>query len=159
MGVQPASINPHLTAPLYSASNRFSVLYRNSSTRLAEVSDGTSATVMLVECAGRPLVFRLRSPRPSLTNDQGIGWADSEGSFSLDGAAADGASEGCGPAGGCRFAMNKKNDNEPFSFHVAGGQFLFVDAHVAYLRDALPLEVLAALCTMNAAEVVSGENL
>jgi prepilin-type N-terminal cleavage/methylation domain-containing protein len=157
LGVQPAAINPHLPAPLYSASNRLSALSRNSSTRLAEVSDGTSATVMVVECAGRPRVYRLRSPRPALSNDQGIGWADSEGPFSLDGAAADGSSEGCGPTGGCRHALNKKNDNEPFSFHVAGGNMVFVDAHVAFVREVVPLEVLAALCTMNAAEVVSGE--
>src|SRR5262245_57579261 len=97
MGVQPSAINPHLPAPLYDAGNRFSVMHRNSAVKMVEVFDGTSSTIMVVECAARPLVYRLRTPNAGLANDQGIGWADSEGPFSLDGASADGSLEGCGP--------------------------------------------------------------
>jgi prepilin-type processing-associated H-X9-DG protein len=154
MGVQPASINPHLTTPLYNSSNRFSVMYRNSTTRLADVLDGTSTTIMVVECAARPLVYRLRKAEPSLANDQGIGWVDSEGPFSFDGARGDGWAEGCGPAGGCNVAMNAKNDNEPYSFHPGGGNFLFADAHVQFVGESVDLPTFAALCTMNAGEVV-----
>jgi len=156
MGVQPASINPHLPTPLYTATNRFSVMSRNSRTRMGDVKDGTSLTIMVVECSGRPTVYRNRTENPALSSDQGIGWADSEGPFSFDGSRADGSAEGCGPAGGCNSAMNRKNDNEPYSFHYGGGNFLFVDGHVQFINEFVNLPVFAALCTMNAQEVVSG---
>lgn len=151
LGVQPAAINPHLPTALYSTGNRFSVMSRNSRTRMTDVTDGTSSTILVVECAGRPLVFRNRSANSALTNDQGIGWIDSEGPFSLDGASADGGAEGCGPS--CAGAMNKKNDNEPYSFHSGGANFLFTDGHVQFVRESVPLAVFAALCTMSAGEV------
>ncbi|MCI0461667.1 MAG: DUF1559 domain-containing protein [Gemmataceae bacterium] len=100
-------------------------------------------------------MYRLRAASPGLANDQGISWADSEGPFSLDGASADGSLEGCTPARGCTAAMNKKNDNEPYSFHSGGGNFLFVDGHVQFISETVKLEVFAALCTRAAGEVVS----
>jgi hypothetical protein len=156
MGVQPASINPHLPAPLYNSGNRFTVMYRNSTTRFADILDGTSSTIMVVECGARPLVYRQGRAEPSLSNDQGIGWADSEGPFSLDGARADGSAEGCGPGGGCNVLMNARNDNEPYSFHPGGVFFLFADAHVQFVAETINLPTFAALCTMAAGEVVSG---
>ena len=110
-GVQHGSINAHLPAPLYDANNRFSVMHRDSKNTMLSVTDGTSSTIMVVECAARPLVYRWRTANPALSNDQGIGWVDNEGPFSLDGAAADGSAEGCGAA--CTAAMNRRNDNEP----------------------------------------------
>ena len=154
MGVQPASINLHLPTPLYTSTNRFSVMSRNSRSRMTDVTDGTSSTIMVVECAARPLVFRQSYAQVGLDNDQGIGWADSEGAFSFDGAKGDGSAEGCGPAGGCTASMNRKNDNEPYSFHPGGANFLFADGHVQYVSESIPLVTLAALCTMNAAEIV-----
>ena len=154
LGVQPASINPHLPAAIYNGGNRFSAMSRNSRTKMTDVTDGTSSTILLVECAARPLVYRNRSAEAGLYNDQGIGWIDSEGPFSLDGARGDGGAEGCGPAGGCTAAMNKKNDNEPYSFHTGGANCLFTDGHVQFIRDSVPLAVFAAMCTMNAGEVV-----
>jgi len=155
MAVQPSSINPHLPSPLYTSSNRYSVMYRNSMTRMGDILDGTSTTIMVVEAGGRPLVYRGRRLDSTLANDQGIGWADSEGPYSLDGARADGSAEGCGLAAGCVAAMNAKNDNEPYSLHPGGGNFLFADAHVQFIHESVALPTLAALCTMNAGEVAS----
>jgi prepilin-type N-terminal cleavage/methylation domain-containing protein/prepilin-type processing-associated H-X9-DG protein len=156
MGLQPSSINPHLATPRYDGSNRFSVMHRNSQNGFAHALDGTSTTIMVVECAARPLVYRRRRPDASLSNDQGIGWADSEGPFSLDGARADGAQEGCGPAGNCTQAVNAKNDNEPFSFHPGGCNVLYVDGHVEWIQQDIELPIFAAQCTMSAGEVVGG---
>ncbi len=153
-GVQPAAVNPHLPSPVYDPTNRFAVMHRNSAVRFADIGDGSSSTVMVLECGARPLVFRGRRPEPGLDNDQGIGWADSEGPFSLDGARADGSAEGCGPADGCTASMNARNDNEPYSFHTGGGNMVFADGHVAFVRETVPLPVLAALCTRNAGEVI-----
>jgi prepilin-type N-terminal cleavage/methylation domain-containing protein/prepilin-type processing-associated H-X9-DG protein len=154
MGVYPAAINPHLDQPLYNGSNRYSVMYRNSTTPMASILDGTSTTIMIVECGARPLVYRQRRAETGLTNDQGVGWADSEGPFSLHGARADGTAEGCGPAGGCTAAMNAKNDNEPYSFHPGGSHCLFADAHVEFIQESVDLPTFASLCTMHGGEVV-----
>jgi prepilin-type N-terminal cleavage/methylation domain-containing protein/prepilin-type processing-associated H-X9-DG protein len=156
LGVQPGSINPHLpTAGFYTAGNRFSVMSRNSRTTMVGVQDGTSNTIVVVECGARPLVYNNRSVNAAVGNDQGIGWIDSEGPFSLDGSSADGLTEGCGTATpGCAVAMNKRNNNEPYGFHTGGANFLFADGHVQFVRDAVSLVTLAALCTMQAGEVV-----
>lgn len=53
--------------------------------------------------------------------------------------------------------MNKKNDNEPYSFHSGGANFLFADGHVSFVSESVPLVTFAALCTMNAGEVTSGD--
>lgn len=157
MGVQPSAINSLLPNPIYNANNRFSVMFRNSRVRMTDVGDGTAFTIMVVEAAGRPLTYRLRQQRTDIENDQGQGWIDSEGPFSLDGASADGMFEGCGSAGPCDAPMNKKNDNEIYSFHTGGANFLFVDGHVQFIRENVPIGVLAALCTRNAGEVISGD--
>lgn len=151
MGVQ-AVVNPALYAT--AATNR-SAIFRNSTVRLTDIADGTSSTIVIVECAGRPLVWRNGVARYDLTNDQGQGWIDSEGPFSLDGVNADGSSEGCGPGSGCTFPMNKRNDNEPFSFHGGGVNACFADGHVQFIRDTVSLDVFAALCTRVAGEVVT----
>jgi prepilin-type N-terminal cleavage/methylation domain-containing protein/prepilin-type processing-associated H-X9-DG protein len=152
LGVQPASINPHYGSAFYNTGNRFSVMYRNSATTMVSILDGTSNTVFVVEASARPLVYRGRSANSTLSNDQGIGWADSEGPFSLDGAAADGSLEGCGLS--CATAMNVKNDNEPYSFHTGGCNMLFADGHVGFVRQSVPILTLAALMTANAGEVI-----
>ena len=150
MGVQPV-VNP----ALYTAANSRGMMFQNSAVRLTDASDGTSTTILVVEAAGRPLVYRVRTAWPELANNQGQGWADSDGAFSLDGADADGGREGCGPAAGCTFGMNRRNDNDPYSFHPGGANVCFADGHVQFLRESLDLLTLAALGTRAAGEVVA----
>lgn len=152
-GVQPSSIDP----AKYNASNRFSVMHRNSQNRFASISDGTSQTIMIVEAGGRPSVYRKRVYRPTLQNDQGIGWVDSEGAFSLDGASPDGEREGCSIASGCNVAMNVRNDNEPFGFHLTGSNCTFADGHVQFISQGISLTTMAELCTRAAGEVISDD--
>ncbi len=156
MGVQPHSINPHLDFDRYNGSNRYSVMHRNLRNGFGSILDGSSNTVMIVETAGRPDVYRAGQRRDDLANDQGIGWADSEGPYSLDGTNADGGVEGGGPAAGCRFVMNRRNDNEPYSFHPGGVNVLFADGHVSFLGESVEIAEFAKLLTRSGSEVVSG---
>jgi prepilin-type N-terminal cleavage/methylation domain-containing protein/prepilin-type processing-associated H-X9-DG protein len=142
MGVQPVVNRALYDSPL---ANR-SVLFRNSATRVAEITDGTSPTMMVVECAARPLVYRGRAARYELTNDQGQGWIDSESAFSLDGASVSGDQQGNSPLVTPR-AMNATNENEPYSFHAGGSLALFADGHVEFVSESIRLEVFAALAT------------
>lgn len=156
MGIQPRSINAHVGTDFYSGGNRFSIMHRNSRTRFAHVTDGTSQTIAIVECGGRPIVYRGKRQLPNASNDQGIGWADSEGPFSLDGATRDGSSEGCGPGGGCIQALNARNDNEPYSMHVQGCNVLYVDGHVSFVSETIDLTTFAAASTKAAGEFING---
>jgi prepilin-type N-terminal cleavage/methylation domain-containing protein/prepilin-type processing-associated H-X9-DG protein len=157
MGVQPSAINPHFANAPYTSTNRFAVMHRDSRVRFTDVTDGTTSTIMVLEAAGRPLVYRNRTAQPSLSNDQGIGWADSEGPFSFDGANSDGSAEGCGPGGGCTYVMNRKNDNEPFAFHSGGMNAVFTDGSVRFVRESVSIVTFSALCTRAAGEVVSND--
>jgi len=51
--------------------------------------------------------------------------------------------------------MNARNNNEPYSFHRRGANFLFGDGSVRFLTDSLRLETLAALSTRAAGEVTT----
>ncbi len=156
MGLQPASINPHLSQAYYDENNRFSVMHRNSRNGFKDIYDGSSQTIMVVECAGRPSVFRNHVLRNDIANDQGMGWADSEGPFSLDGTDQDGNFEGGGPAFECFYVMNRRNDNEPYAFHPRGGNFLFADAHVQFIDQSIDLVTFAKLVTRAGAEILTG---
>lgn len=148
-GVQPSSIDP----VKYDSINRFSVMHRNSRNNFASISDGSSNTVMVVESGARPTVYRRSRQQLTLANEQGIGWVDSEGAFSLDGASFDGSREGCTSSNGCNVAMNAKNDNEPYSFHTGGSNCLFADGHIQFVSQTIDLQVFAGMCTRAASEV------
>ena len=53
--------------------------------------------------------------------------------------------------------MNVRNDNEPYSIHSGGGNFLYADGHVQFVRDSVALTTFAVLATRAGGEVVSGE--
>jgi prepilin-type N-terminal cleavage/methylation domain-containing protein/prepilin-type processing-associated H-X9-DG protein len=152
MGVQPSAIDP----AKYHAGNRFSIMHRNSMNQFRDVTDGATTTIGVVECAGRPLAYRAGGQSVGALTNQGIGWADSEGPFSLDLSKPDGSAEGCGPVHGCTVAINARNDNEPFSFHEGLANMLFVDGHVQSISEGVDHWLFAALCTMRASEVVAG---
>lgn len=151
MGVQPS------VSPLYNSPRNRSAMFRNSEIALEHIFDGTSHTILIVECAARPLVYRGRYARPDLPNDQGIGWVDSEGGFSLDGSNHDGSQQGLGPILTPR-AINATNENEPYSFHPGGANFLFADGRVTFIREQIPLLTFAAMCTRAAGEAVMLED-
>ncbi len=150
MGVQTI-IDPSF----YNAANNRSVLFRNSTTKLTDILDGSTQTVMVVECSGRPLPWFQRVSDTTVSNDQGIGWIDSEGAFSLDGSSMDGRQQGVAPVlVKTPFAMNKTNLSEPYSFHTAGSNLLFADGHVAFVSEGIGLLSMAKMCTKSAGEVM-----
>jgi prepilin-type N-terminal cleavage/methylation domain-containing protein/prepilin-type processing-associated H-X9-DG protein len=148
MGVQTV-VNPTLYA---TNATRRSAMFRNSQIPMGGIRDGAVHTILVLECGGRPAKYYGRNLDPTVTNNQGIGWIDSEGPFSLDGASADGRTQGCGPTN-CPVAINATNENEPYSFHTGGCGVLFADGHVNFLADTTSLEVFAALCTRAGREV------
>lgn len=152
MGVQ-SSIDAALYAT--NATNR-SAMFRNSRVRFTDISDGLARTILLVECSARPLTYRGRTARPDLANDQGQGWIDSEGPFSLDGSNADGSLQGQGPVN-TPVAVNATNENEPYAFHAGGASVLLADGSVRFVSERVPLRTFAAMCTRAGHEAVNWE--
>lgn len=123
-------------------------------TRPRQVRDGLSKTLLAVECAGRPLVFRggkiplmLGTGSPEV--NQCVGWADSLGPFKLDAMRPDGT-KGAGPNAGV--PMNVTNDGEPFSFHRGGINVVFGDTATRFLDEAIDLQAFCGLITRSGGE-------
>jgi prepilin-type N-terminal cleavage/methylation domain-containing protein len=136
--------------------------------KFAEIIDGLSNTVMIVEDAGRPNVWIGRqmttNPRkPALGNfvEEGWGWADIQDSFSLDGTNTfgipnDTKSSGAvtvAPGGG-NCMMNCTNDGEIYSFHPGGAHGLRCDGSVHFMSAQMNGLILVRMCTKNQSEVI-----
>jgi prepilin-type N-terminal cleavage/methylation domain-containing protein len=135
--------------------------------RIMEIADGTSGTLLMIECAARPQLWQkgrlvpdsdpppprtwsTSSERPFIT---GGAWASHNKGFSIDGAALDGTTNsGPGPC-----AINCSNDNEPYSFHPGGCYGLFTDGSVRWLNQNMPIQTLVDITTVAGGEPTPGE--
>lgn len=114
-------------------------------TTFAAVTDGTSNSMMLFECAGRPFHFLKGYVRStSLTGRQepmtGTDWADDEANFWIHG-----VNHGCGAER--KQWINCDNNNEIYAFHPGGAVFLFGDGAVRFLSETLDPESFVSLFT------------
>jgi prepilin-type N-terminal cleavage/methylation domain-containing protein/prepilin-type processing-associated H-X9-DG protein len=126
------------------------VLRIDRPSRLAEVTDGASQTLLLEEDAGRPRRWERGRQVPGASSG-GAGWADFGNQAVLEGYdPADGE-----PVGPC--AVNCTNDGEVYAFHPGGANALFADGSVHFLSAGLPIEALAALVTRAGGEAVPGD--
>ena len=118
--------------------------------RLRDFTDGTSNTLLLAECGGRPDRYN-NGNRVSGSIITGGGWADFRQGFDLHG--ADPLTGNTpGPAG-----INVTNANEVYSFHPGGAHVLLADGSVRFLTESLSLRVLARLITIRAGEVSASD--
>ncbi len=113
--------------------------------RLTDVTDGTSNTLLLVECAGRPQVYRKRN-LTSIT--VGAAWSAHRSMLAF---------QGVDPVtfakpGPC--AVNCTNQSDLYSFHSGGANVLFADGSVHFLSEGIPLHVLASLYTRASGEII-----
>jgi prepilin-type N-terminal cleavage/methylation domain-containing protein/prepilin-type processing-associated H-X9-DG protein len=128
------------------------VLVRNARTRIADVIDGTSTTILLAEDAGRPQLWNAGNLVPD-GYIWGGGWADARGPFAVSGASTDGSIARGGPCG-----INCTNATEIYAFHPGGANAVFTDGSVRFLPASLNISILAALTTRAGGEVVSADN-
>ncbi|MCA9264781.1 MAG: DUF1559 domain-containing protein [Planctomycetales bacterium] len=102
------------------------VMVYERATRLAEIRDGVSRTMIVAECAGRAA-------------RNGGTWAN--GQNILD------QMEGVG--------INEQRNNEIFSDHPGGAMVVFCDAHVQFLAEDMDQDVLHAMVTRAGGETIS----
>jgi len=137
--------------PVLAEGDNQGVLVLNSMTKMTDIIDGTSNTILLTEDAGRPRLWRAGKAGP----DQvvlGGPWAGFVTEITLKGSQPDGMSR----PGPC--ALNCTNDHEVYSFHTGGANAVFADGSVHFLKAGMSIRILAALVTRAGGEVVSSSD-
>jgi prepilin-type N-terminal cleavage/methylation domain-containing protein/prepilin-type processing-associated H-X9-DG protein len=120
----------------------------NGMTRLTDITDGTSNTILVVEDAGRPELWRLGRLVPDVWVG-GSFWAGDRNRLVLMGATPDAGTR----PGQC--AVNCTNEWEVYSFHSGGANAVFADGSLHFLKAGMDIRVLARLATRAGGEVVS----
>jgi len=134
------------------------LLKGNIARRIADVTDGTSNTIMMSEDAGRPFFFLngrqynigdkipgYRGGNPVGSDvGSGAGWADYNSEYYTDG---DGTIE----------HTNWSNNNEVYSFHNGGANHVFADGSVHFVKRSTSPSVFVGLISYNGGEVLSSD--
>ena len=138
----------------------YGMLKGNYLRRVADVTDGTSNTIMVSEDAGRPNFYLLgkqynqgqsipwyrNGAAIDLSNEgSGAGWADYGSEFYTDG---DGSNE----------HSNFSSNNEVYSFHPGGANHVFADGSVHFIKKTTAPVVFVGLISYNGGEVLSADS-
>jgi prepilin-type N-terminal cleavage/methylation domain-containing protein/prepilin-type processing-associated H-X9-DG protein len=127
----------------------------DAKTRITDIQDGTSNTIMLAEDAGRPALWAA-GPQPmsvavataaNMTAEQG-GWADPGAPFAIDGSEPNGTIPG-------NCSVNCSNYSEIYSYHIGGANVSLGDGSVRWMSATIDLCTLAGLTTRNGGELLS----
>jgi prepilin-type N-terminal cleavage/methylation domain-containing protein/prepilin-type processing-associated H-X9-DG protein len=133
--------------------------------KITAVTDGTSSTIFMSECGGKPVGYnRLRqiykSEVDGLPVDGSIepvssgggAWGDMFIYSSLAGGRCDNSGFRLGPC-----MINSTSNNEIYSWHTGGANALFGDGSVHFLRETITAPLVIALVTRAGGEVLSGD--
>ena len=144
----------------------------NVLTSFGAINDGSSNTIAFVESAGNPALYNLgrrSSATASATTyvtTAGAGiWADHRTPMTFDacnpttgGAISSATTPVVTAAAATRTkSVNCSNDDEIYSFHSGGANAVECDGSVFYLNASVSFEVVGALITRNAGEVIPGD--
>jgi prepilin-type processing-associated H-X9-DG protein len=128
------------------------VMFINSLTRIADITDGASSTIIIAEDADRPKIWQAGRLLPGELPSCG-GWLQYGGcDLTIQGSTANGVSK----PGRC--AINCTNDQEVYSLHPGGANAVFAGGSVHFLKASIDIRVLAGLITRAGGEVVSADD-
>lgn len=113
----------------------------------ASVTDGTSNTMILAECAGRNRRFVMGREDPAQTWTAGP-WANPNSRLQIGGCNPARPLDPVGPV-----AVNCINDKEIYSFHPGTAGVAMCDGSVRYLRQSVHIDVVLRLLTRDRGEV------
>jgi prepilin-type N-terminal cleavage/methylation domain-containing protein len=127
---------------------------------IADVTDGTSNTFMLGECAGRPDLYNAAHTVIAAGVNPGAGWGDGfNGEHWPNGTSFDGNLSGSSPAAGtCLINCSNAQSRGFFSFHTAGANFLIGDGSVRFFSQSTNNRVLVFMITSQRGEVIPSDN-
>jgi hypothetical protein len=138
----------------------YGLLHGNIARRIADITDGTSNTIMMSEDAGRPDLwldghyiapgtvlpwYQGGAPVTLANNGSGAGWADYSSEFYTDG---DGSNQ----------HTNWSSNNEVYSFHPGGANHVFADGSVHFVKVSTAPATFVALISPNMGEVISADS-
>jgi prepilin-type N-terminal cleavage/methylation domain-containing protein/prepilin-type processing-associated H-X9-DG protein len=134
--------------------------------KIAAVTDGTSNTIFMSECGGKPVGYnRLRQTYISEVDglpvdgsiepvsSAGGAWGDMFIYSALAGARCDDSGYRLGPC-----MINYTSNNEIYSWHTGGANVLFGDGSVHFLKESSAATVVIALVTRSGGEVVNPDD-
>jgi prepilin-type N-terminal cleavage/methylation domain-containing protein/prepilin-type processing-associated H-X9-DG protein len=116
--------------------------------RVGEITDGTSNTLILVECAGRVQQWDMGKKNPN-TSNQATPWANPRCGIVSNGCDPRNPGLLIGPNG-----VNCTNFSEVYAFHPGGANVGLSDGSVRLLNAQTPIYIVTALRTRSYGEVV-----
>jgi prepilin-type N-terminal cleavage/methylation domain-containing protein/prepilin-type processing-associated H-X9-DG protein len=139
--------------------------------RLLQATDGLSNTIMVMESAARPSIYRLgklvstgTAPPSPYTN--GGGWCRPASDIDFLPATTDGTSYPGTCAVNCTNgfpytsttgAFGTEGSGAPYSFHTGGINAVFGDGSVRYIKSSVSITTFASLVTMSNGEVIPSD--
>lgn len=131
--------------------DRHGIIRANLYTRMTDVADGTSNTIMLAEIAGRNDLYRAGRLVPGL--NLGGGWGDPyNGENWFGGSNANGTGQGS-----CVINCTNEFGKGLYSFHTGGVNVVLGDGSVRLLNSSTSGRTFAYLVTASKGEVVQGD--
>jgi prepilin-type N-terminal cleavage/methylation domain-containing protein/prepilin-type processing-associated H-X9-DG protein len=149
----PANTNTDFDYPMF-----WGILRRGrlGPCRIADITDGTSNTILCLESAGRPNQYMTGQTLVGTLNPGEGRWADPNGNLKIKGSnPATGTHQGGANLALDTCSMNCDNINETYSFHTSGCNFAFGDGSVRFISSNLPIGILGQLGTAAGGEVIT----
>jgi len=118
--------------------------------RMAEISDGTTNTFLLAECAGRNWHYLMSRRQP---DDITAGpWANPGSRINIGGFDPANPTATTGPC-----AVNCDNKKEIYAFHPAGANCVMADASVQFVNRNLSITLAYAMTSRAGGELLTGQ--
>ena len=139
--------------------------------RMSRITDGTSKTILLAECAGREDVWRDKVMYPADANDvsgnakcaraRGGAWATNDNPFAFGESLVSGCTAASSPSAGTipTSLMRVNGSNEwgwlLYGFHAGGANVVLADGGVRFVAEDTSLQILGQLATRAGGEAAS----
>jgi prepilin-type N-terminal cleavage/methylation domain-containing protein/prepilin-type processing-associated H-X9-DG protein len=120
--------------------------------QITSITDGTSNTLLLAECAGRNKRFIMGREDPSQTWTAGP-WAHPNSRISVGGFDPANPTATTGPC-----VVNCINDKEIYGFHPGGAMAVMADGSVRFLKANLHIDTVLQMLTRARGEVVKNDS-